>query len=104
MRGIYTPVTKVRRQVFTEVAKFALSDKDWSEVEKIPYRIVPGEIAHYRDSVFKERAIVGERVRLALGLDLRPQNEHAPLCEGIEESAISETYYNHPLINIIKFV
>ena len=103
MRGIYTPVTKVRRQVFTEVAKFALSDKDWSEVEKIPYRIVPGEIAHYRDSVFKERAIVGERVRLALGLDLRPQNEHAPLCEGIEKSAISETYYNHPLINIIKF-
>ena len=103
MRGIYTPVTKIRRQVFTEVAKFAFSKAPFSEIEKIPYRIIPGEIAKYRDSVFKERAIVGERIRLAIGLDLREHNGHAPLDEGIEESAISETYYNHPLINIIKF-
>ena len=103
MRGIYTPVTKIRRQVFTEVAKFAFSGAPFSEIEKIPYRIIPGEIARYRDSVFKERAIVGERIRLALGLDLREHNGHAPLDEGIEESAINETYYNHPLINIIKF-
>jgi len=103
LRGIYTPVTKIRRQVFTEVAKFALSGAPFSDLEKIPYRIIPGEIARYRDSVFKERAIVGERIRLALGLDLREHNGHAPLDEGIEESAISETYYNHPLINVIKF-
>lgn len=103
MRGIYTPVTKIRRQVFTEVAKFALSGRPFSEIDKIPYKIVPGEVARYRDSVFKERAIAGERVRLALGLDIRPQDKHAPLGEGIEKSAINEAYYHHPLINIIKF-
>ncbi len=32
----------------------------------IPYTIVPGEVARHRHDVFLERAIVQERVRLAL--------------------------------------
>ncbi len=103
MRGIYTPVTNIRRKVFTEVARFAYEGKDFSEIEKIPYTIIPGEVAKYRDSVFKERAIVGERVRLALGLNLRPVDEPAPLTEGVEACAIPETYYEPPLVNVIKF-
>ncbi len=103
MRGIYTPVTKIRRKVFTEVARFAYEGKDFSEIDKIPYKIIPGEIARYRDSVFKERAIVGERIRLAMGLNLRPIDQPAPLSEGIEASAIDETYYEPPLVNVITF-
>ena len=30
-------------------------------------QIVPGEIATYRDSIFLERAVVGERLRVAWG-------------------------------------
>lgn len=103
MRGVYTPVTKIRRKVFAEVARFAYENKDFSEIDKIPYKIIPGEVAQYRDSVFKERAIVGERLRLAMGLNLRPVDEPAPLREGIEASAIDETYYEPPLVNVIKF-
>ncbi|MBQ4515775.1 MAG: iron hydrogenase, partial [Clostridia bacterium] len=69
MRGIFTPVTNIRRKVFTEVARFAFEEKPFEEIDKLPYKIVPGEVAHYRDSVFKERAIVGERIRLAMGLN-----------------------------------
>lgn len=48
---------------------------------------MPGEVSKYRDSIFLERAIVGERLRLSMGLPLRPIDEHAPLSTGIEEAA-----------------
>lgn len=103
MRGIYTPVTKIRRQVFTEIAKLAYSDKDLSEIEQLPYKIIPGEVATYREDIFKERAIVGERLRLAMGLPLRPVGEHQPLANGVEDCAIPEKFYEHPLVNVIPF-
>ena len=59
MRGIYTSVNKIRRQVFTEVARLGYEGGDYARIEDIPYKIIPGEIASYRDSVFLERAIVG---------------------------------------------
>ena len=90
MRGIYSSVTDIRRKVFTEVARLAYEGGDYSRIEELPYKIVPGETAKYRDSIFLERAIVGERLRLAIGLPLRPMDEHAPLSMGINESAIAE--------------
>ena len=66
MRGIYSSVTDIRRKVFTEVARLAYEGGDYSRVEELPYKIVPGEVAKYRDSIFLERAIVGERLRLAM--------------------------------------
>ncbi len=103
MRGITTPVTNIRRKVFTEIAKMAYHDKDLSYIEQLPYKIVPGEVAKYRDNIFKERAIVGERLRLAMGLSLRPVGEHQPLANGIEECAKPEKFYEPPLVNVIPF-
>ena len=103
MRGIYSSVTDIRRKVFTEVARLAYEGGDYSRIDELPYKILPGEVASYRDSIFLERAIIGERLRLAIGLPLRPVDEHAPLSQGIDESAIAEKYYDPPLINIIKF-
>ena len=77
MRGIYSSVTDIRRQVFTEVARMAYEGGDYSRVEELPYKILPGEVSKYRDSIFLERAIVGERLRLSMGLPLRPIDEHA---------------------------
>ena len=93
MRGIYSSVTDIRRQVFTEVARMAYEGGDYSRVEELPYKILPGEVSKYRDSIFLERAIVGERLRLSMGLPLRPIDEHAPLSTGIEEAARPEKYY-----------
>ena len=103
MRGIYSSVTDIRRKVFTEVARMAYEGGDYHRIEELPYKIVPGEVGKYRDSIFLERAIVGERLRLSIGLPLRPVDEHAPLSNGIEESAIAEKYYDPPLINVISF-
>lgn len=104
MRGIYSSVTDIRRKVFTEVARLAYEeDGNYTAVEELPYKILPGETGTYRDSIFLERAIVGERIRLAMGLSLRPVDEHAPVSQGVNESAIAEKYYDPPLVNIINF-
>ncbi len=103
MRGVYTNVVEIRQKIFAEVARMAYEGGDYSRIINLPYKIIPGEVATYRDSVFLERAIVEERLRLAIGLPLRKMTEHAPVSQGIEESAIAEKYYDPPLVNIIKF-
>ncbi len=107
MRGIYTTVTDIRRKVFTEVARMSYEGNDYSDydqkVRNLPYKIIPGEVGKLRENIFLERAIVSERIRLAMGLPLRPVDEDAPLTEGLEHSVIADKYYDPPLINIIKF-
>lgn len=103
MRGLYSSKTKIRHQIFTEIARMAYEEKDTSVLEELPFKIVPGEIATYRDSIFLERAVVGERLRVAMGMSLRPVDEHAPISQGVEASVIEEKYYEPPLINVIKF-
>ena len=53
MRGIYTPVTDIRRKVFTEVARMAYEVNELSDYEKLmrelPFKIIlPGESHHLR--------------------------------------------------------
>ena len=102
MRGIPSLITDIRKQVFTEVAKMAYSG-DYTQVEDIPYRIVPGENPLHRESVFLERAIAGERLRLAMGLSLQPVQQRTLLTEGMDQAAIAEQYYEPPLVNIIPY-
>ena len=92
MRGIPSLITDIRKQVFTEVARMAYSG-DCSQMEDIPYRIVPGTSPLHRESVFLERAIAGERVRLAMGLSLQPVQTRTLLTEGMDHAAIAEQYY-----------
>ena len=107
MRGIFTPITKIRRQVFTEVAKYAyerdLTQSDFNYYYESSYRIIPGEVPTYRDSVFKERAIIRERIRLAMGMPMRPTDTHVSLTEGMAESATPEKRLDSPLVNVIPF-
>ena len=104
MRNIKCGVADIRRRVFAEVAKLAYEGGDYTRIEKLPYEIVPGEIGRQRESVFLERAIVGERIRLAMGLPLRPVTEHSLLSDGVEESAIAEKYYDPPLLSLYASV
>lgn len=103
MRGLYSSKTKIRHQIFTEIARMAYNGDDPSVIEELPYKIIPGEVATYRESIFLERAVVGERLRVAMGMSLRRISEHAPIAQGVEASAIEEKYYEPPLINVIKF-
>lgn len=104
MRGTNTNVTRLRRRIFVEVAKIAFQAEDETlkdEIEAIPYAISPSEEPKYRESIFRERAIAGERVRLAMGMSIRPQDKPVHLTAGLRESNISQQYYEPPLMQVI---
>ena len=103
MRGIPSLVTDIRKKVFTEVARMAYSGNGYEAADELPYVIVPGDRPLHRESVFLERAIAGERVRLAMGLSLRPADGRHLVTEGMDAAAIAEQYYEPPLINIISY-
>ena len=103
MRGIPSLITDIRKKVFTEVARMAYSGKGYEGVDELPYIIVPGDQPLHRESVFLERAIASERVRLAMGLNIRPIQSRHLMTEGMDEAAVAEQYYQPPLINIIPY-
>ena len=103
MRGIPSLITDIRKKVFTEVAKMAYAGGDYSKAEDLPYVIVPGDRPLHRESVFLERAIAGERVRLAMGLSIRSVQTRTLMTEGMDAAAGAEQYYEPPLINIIPY-
>ena len=107
VRGLDTTVRKLRRQVFEEVARlgFRANEENFEEtlndeVEAIPYRMVNDE-KRYRESVYRARAILSERLRLAMGLSLRPEDKPVHLTAGMEASNISDKYYEPPLMQVI---
>ena len=103
MRGIPSLITDIRKKVFTEVARMAYNGGDYTNAEDLPYVIVPGDQPLHRESVFLERAIASERVRLAMGLSLRPIQSRTLMTEGRDGAAIAEQYYEPPLIIIIPY-
>ena len=105
MRGVETRIQEIRHRIFREVARMAYHT-EWpvdKRIEELPYKIIPGEVGNFRNDVFLERAIVSERLRLAMGLPYRGAADPAPVSTGIEEADKPETYYTPPLINVIKF-
>ena len=102
MKYEYKTLTDIRHKVFTAVSKMAFED-NLKEIENIPYEIITGDVGRYRESTFLERAIVSERIRLAMGLNLRPSDKARAITEGLEGATKPSKYYEPPLVNIIKF-
>ena len=103
MRGIPSLITDIRKKVFTEVARMAYDGGDYTKAEDLPYIIVPGDQPLHRESVFLERAIAGERVRLAMGLGVRPIQTRSLMTDGMDAAAVAQAYYEPPLVNIIPY-
>ena len=103
MRGIPSLITDIRKKVFVEVARMAYAGNGYEAANELPYVIVPGDRPLHRESVFLERAIAGERVRLAMGLSLRPSDGRHLVTEGMDAAAVAEQYYEPPLVNIIPY-
>ena len=103
MKETYVDLVNIRRKVFAEIARIAYNEIDLNELERIPYNIVPGEVAKYRENIFRERAIVEERLRLTLGLNARNLGEFTKVTDGIESINVDEIRFVPPLVNVITF-
>ena len=74
MRKFDTKVQHLKYKVLREVARFAWNGTLAENVMDIPKLIVPGKTPTMRCCVYKERAILGDRVKLAMGGDRSKPN------------------------------
>ena len=74
MRKFDTKVQYLKYKVLREVAKEAWDDTLLDNLLEIPKKIVPGNTPTMRCCVYKERAILGDRVKLAMGGDKENPN------------------------------
>ena len=69
MRKFDTKIQHLKYKVLREVAKHAWEGDLLDSVLEIPKQLAPGKEATMRCCIYKERAILGERVQLAMGGD-----------------------------------
>ncbi|WP_160688520.1 4Fe-4S dicluster domain-containing protein [Clostridium sp. C2-6-12] len=75
---------RLKHEVLTRVAVLAKENKlNKEELEQIPFAMIQGEIANYRDTVEREREVVLERVKLAAGF--KPNGKNAEELINVEE-------------------
>ena len=69
MKKFDTKVQHLKYKVLREVSRQAWNDTLLENIMEIPKTIVPGKTSTMRCCVYKERAILAERVRIAMGGD-----------------------------------
>ena len=74
MRKFDTKVQHLIYKVLREVARLAWNDTLLENIVDIPKKLAPGNEATTRCCVYKERAILGERVKIAMGGDKNNPN------------------------------
>ncbi len=103
MKESYDNLINIRRQVFERIAEMAYADTDLAELEKAAFELLPGEVATYRDSIFRERAILEERLRLTIGLDVRKPTEYYRVTDGISAVDVDRAHFIEPLVSVISY-
>lgn len=74
MRKFDTKIQHLKYKVLREVARLAWNGDLLEHITDIPKTIVPGKQSTMRCCIYKERAILGERVKLAMGGDRQNPN------------------------------
>ncbi len=69
MRQFETHVQEIKNEVLKEVAALTWSGKFQTGILDIPEKVIPGPEPTTRCCIYKERAIIGSRVKVALGGD-----------------------------------
>ncbi|WP_459128991.1 4Fe-4S dicluster domain-containing protein [Guggenheimella bovis] len=103
MKESYSSIIAIRRRVFAEIARIAYDNIPLERLIDSTYRIIPDESFAQGTNVFQERAIVGERLRMGLGLNQHLKSNFLELIEPEEIEAVKEVRYEVPLVQVIKF-
>ena len=89
MRKFDTKVQYLKYQVLREVARYAFEDRELYWYHDIPNIIVKGKEPTMRCCIYKERAIVGERIKLAIGGDKSNPNVIEVIDIACDECSVS---------------
>ncbi len=90
MRQFETKVQELKHSVLRETARLAWEDKLTTGVLDIPEKIIPGPEPSTRCCIYKERAIINARVKLAMGGDRSNPNVVEVLNVACDECPVTE--------------
>ena len=96
MKKFDTKVQLIKYEVLREVAKEAWENTLYDNILDIPKKIIPGNVPTMRCCVYKERAIISERIKIAMGGD-RNNDNVIEKKEDKNESLIEELKKMDPL-------
>ena len=85
-----TKVQELKYEVLKEIIKCAYSEDMSGVYTDIPKKIVPGPKASMRCCIYKERAILQERIKLALGGDKSNPNVVEVIDIACDECPVTE--------------
>lgn len=77
MRDFETKVQELKHDVLREVSRLAWEDRLAAGILSVPEQLIPGPNASMRCCIYKERAIISDRIKLAMGGD--------PMAPGVVE-------------------
>lgn len=89
-----THVQELKNQVLRAVAELTWEDRLQSGILDIPEKIIPGPEPTTRCCIYKERAIIGSRVKLAIGGDKRDPGLVEVLSIACDECPVTEMTVN----------
>lgn len=90
MRNFETKIQELKISVLTEVARLAWEDRVQTGILDIPEKIIPGPTAQVRCCIYKERAVITSRIKMALGGDKANPAEVEVLPVACDECPVTE--------------
>jgi [FeFe] hydrogenase (group B1/B3) len=102
MRGIYTPVTDIRRKILMEITNFVREQRPAEQMDSLPFSIIEMGNPIYRCCSYRELSIVRQRIRLALGLPLVEEMGGHSALEDINSAFTDRKVISTPLVQVIR--
>ena len=93
MKETYIDILNIRRAAFEHIAKIAYENRPITDIALEVYDILPGEQSIFRGNIFLERAVMGERLRLGIGLDARTADKTDAITKGLDKMDVNHTMY-----------
>ncbi|MBZ4686431.1 MAG: ferredoxin hydrogenase large subunit [Clostridia bacterium] len=87
MRKFETEVQKINHEVTREITRLFIKGKFKDQINDLPHLIIKGNKARHRCCVYKERAVITERIRLAMGIEPTTGDQHSRLGDDYKHSS-----------------
>ncbi|MFW5790332.1 MAG: monomeric [FeFe] hydrogenase [Halanaerobiaceae bacterium] len=86
-------LVKLKRKLYIELVSLARQNK-LQDAEKLIYKLIRDDTPRYRCCQYKERAILKERIKLALGFDIEDDTPISQLAEIVDQIPLDENVIN----------
>ncbi|HHW01588.1 MAG TPA: 4Fe-4S binding protein [Thermoanaerobacterales bacterium] len=101
MRSFKSEVALIKHEVLKHIVRLLFDDKLEEEINRLPRTLTNMGLTHYRCCVYKERAVLAERVKFALGFSPKEVDEEERLGQ-IVRDRLKDHEIKLPVLDIIE--